>query len=116
MILLALKVTSPTIVSACVGNNVTNWPPLWLSFPWQPEEGSIPLSDFKSQSVRPVKMDSCARPFTFELVSRTQQEEDTPSLTKSVCLPASPLSVFILTFYDTLIGRSYCCYVLIDVY
>ncbi|XP_031420711.1 anillin isoform X2 [Clupea harengus] len=48
----------------------------------KPEEGSIPLSDFKSQSVRPVKMDSCARPFTFELVSRTQQEEDTPSLTK----------------------------------
>ncbi|XP_062404254.1 anillin, actin binding protein 2 isoform X2 [Sardina pilchardus] len=48
----------------------------------KPAEGIISLSDFKSQSVRPVKMDSCARPFTFELVSRTQQEEDTSSLTK----------------------------------
>ncbi|XP_041966161.1 anillin isoform X1 [Alosa sapidissima] len=48
----------------------------------KPAEGIISLSDFKSQSVRPVKMDSCARPFTFELVSRAQQEEDTSSLNK----------------------------------
>ncbi|XP_019934905.1 anillin, actin binding protein 2 isoform X13 [Paralichthys olivaceus] len=41
-------------------------------------EGSISLSSSPSQCVRPVKRDSCARPFTFELVSNIphQQQED----------------------------------------
>ncbi|KAE8295813.1 Anillin [Larimichthys crocea] len=38
-------------------------------------EGSISLSSSHSQSVRPVKRDSCARPFTFELVSNIQQQQ-----------------------------------------
>ncbi|XP_035013143.1 uncharacterized protein si:dkey-30c15.10 isoform X3 [Hippoglossus stenolepis] len=41
-------------------------------------EGSISLSSSPSQCVRPVKRDSCARPFTFELVSNLphQQQDD----------------------------------------
>ncbi|XP_044049714.1 anillin isoform X8 [Siniperca chuatsi] len=39
-------------------------------------EGSISLSSSPSQCVRPVKRDSCARPFTFELVSNTPQQQD----------------------------------------
>ncbi|PWA24857.1 hypothetical protein CCH79_00010165, partial [Gambusia affinis] len=38
-------------------------------------EGSISLSRSPSQCVRPVKRDSCARPFTFELVNASQQED-----------------------------------------
>ncbi|KAM4553169.1 anillin, actin binding protein 2 [Fundulus diaphanus] len=38
-------------------------------------EGSISLSRSPSQCVRPVKRDSCARPFTFELVNACQQED-----------------------------------------
>ncbi|XP_075931549.1 anillin, actin binding protein 2 isoform X5 [Anarhichas minor] len=39
-------------------------------------EGSISLSSSHSQCVRPVKRDSCARPFTFELVSNVPQQQD----------------------------------------
>ncbi|XP_010786107.1 actin-binding protein anillin-like [Notothenia coriiceps] len=39
-------------------------------------EGSISLSSSSSQCVRPVKRDSCARPFTFELVSGVPQQQD----------------------------------------
>ncbi|XP_031141341.1 anillin isoform X8 [Sander lucioperca] len=39
-------------------------------------EGSISLSSSPCQCVRPVKRDSCARPFTFELVSNIQQQQD----------------------------------------
>nr|XP_033941430.1 anillin isoform X8 [Pseudochaenichthys georgianus] len=39
-------------------------------------EGSISLSSTSSQCVRPVKRDSCARPFTFELVSSVPQQQD----------------------------------------
>ncbi|KAM9753837.1 anillin, actin binding protein 2 isoform 3-T3 [Menidia menidia] len=39
-------------------------------------EGSVSLSRFPSQCVRPVKRDSCARPFTFELVSSIAQQQD----------------------------------------
>ncbi|XP_071391544.1 anillin, actin binding protein 2 isoform X2 [Centroberyx affinis] len=41
-------------------------------------EGSVSLSGSPSQCVKPVKRDSCARPFTFELVSnvQTQQQGD----------------------------------------
>ncbi|XP_032378198.1 anillin-like isoform X4 [Etheostoma spectabile] len=39
-------------------------------------EGSISLSSSPFQSVRPVKRDSCARPFTFELVSNIEQQQD----------------------------------------
>ncbi|XP_030642282.1 anillin, actin binding protein 2 [Chanos chanos] len=43
----------------------------------KPPEGTIPLSRFTSQCVKPVKRDSCARPFTFELVStKTLEQED----------------------------------------
>ncbi|XP_037834392.1 anillin isoform X2 [Kryptolebias marmoratus] len=38
-------------------------------------EGSISLSRFPSQGVRPVKRELCARPFTFELVSEVAQLE-----------------------------------------
>lgn len=38
-------------------------------------EGSISLSRSPCQCVRPVKRDSCARPFTFELVNASQQED-----------------------------------------
>ncbi|KAM4733951.1 anillin, actin binding protein 2 isoform 2-T2 [Anableps anableps] len=38
-------------------------------------EGSICLSRSPSQCVRPVKRDSCARPFTFELVNASQQKD-----------------------------------------
>lgn len=43
----------------------------------KPAEGSISLSSSSSQSVKPVKRDACARPFTFELVSniRTLQQD-----------------------------------------
>ncbi|XP_078114113.1 anillin, actin binding protein 2 isoform X2 [Sander vitreus] len=40
-------------------------------------EGSISLSSSPCQCVRPVKRDSCARPFTFELVSNIQEQQDT---------------------------------------
>ncbi|KAM7414054.1 hypothetical protein PAMA_019055 [Pampus argenteus] len=39
-------------------------------------EGSISLSSSSSQCVRPVKRDSCARPFTFELVSNILQQDN----------------------------------------
>ncbi|XP_069570357.1 anillin, actin binding protein 2 [Brachyistius frenatus] len=41
-------------------------------------EGSVSLSGSPSRCVRPVRRDSCARPFTFELVSNVpqQQQED----------------------------------------
>ncbi|XP_042267642.1 anillin isoform X2 [Thunnus maccoyii] len=39
-------------------------------------EGSISLSSSPSQCVRPVKRDSCARPFTFELASNIPQQQD----------------------------------------
>ncbi|XP_054483537.1 anillin isoform X1 [Anoplopoma fimbria] len=39
-------------------------------------EGSISLSSSHSRCVRPVKRDSCARPFTFELVSNVPQQQD----------------------------------------
>ncbi|XP_028263749.1 anillin, actin binding protein 2 isoform X2 [Parambassis ranga] len=39
-------------------------------------EGNISLSSSPSQCVRPVKRDSCARPFTFELVSNIPQQQD----------------------------------------
>ncbi|KAM8750899.1 anillin, actin binding protein 2 isoform 6-T6 [Acanthopagrus schlegelii] len=49
-------------------------------------EGSISLSSSLSQSVRPVKRDSCARPFTFELVSNiTQQQKDDSQEALSKC-------------------------------
>ncbi|XP_035521542.1 uncharacterized protein si:dkey-30c15.10 isoform X1 [Morone saxatilis] len=38
-------------------------------------EGSLSLSSSSSQCVRPVKRDSCARPFTFELVSNIPQQQ-----------------------------------------
>ncbi|XP_045894133.1 anillin isoform X7 [Micropterus dolomieu] len=38
-------------------------------------EGSISLSSSPSQCVRPVERDLCARPFTFELVSNTPQQQ-----------------------------------------
>ncbi|XP_070828829.1 anillin, actin binding protein 2 [Chaetodon trifascialis] len=48
-------------------------------------EGSICLSSSHRQSVRPVKRDSCARPFTFELVSsipQPQQDDSQDALAK----------------------------------
>ncbi|XP_041795186.1 anillin isoform X2 [Chelmon rostratus] len=42
-------------------------------------EGSISLSSSHRQSVRPVKRDSCARPFTFELVSSIPQQQQDDS-------------------------------------
>uniref|UniRef100_A0A3Q0S0I3 Anillin, actin binding protein 2 n=1 Tax=Amphilophus citrinellus TaxID=61819 RepID=A0A3Q0S0I3_AMPCI len=39
-------------------------------------EGSVSLASPPSQYVRPVERASCARPFTFELVSSTSQQED----------------------------------------
>ncbi|XP_042352857.1 anillin isoform X2 [Plectropomus leopardus] len=39
-------------------------------------EGSISLSSSHSRCVRPVKRDSCARPFTFELVSNIPKQQD----------------------------------------
>ncbi|XP_070686837.1 anillin, actin binding protein 2 isoform X2 [Pempheris klunzingeri] len=48
-------------------------------------EGSISLSSSPSQSVRPVKRDSCARPFTFELVSNIQQQQDDPQEAMAKC-------------------------------
>ncbi|KAM9351950.1 anillin, actin binding protein 2 [Symphorus nematophorus] len=42
-------------------------------------EGCISLSSSPSQSVRPVKRDSCARPFTFELVSSIPQQQQDDS-------------------------------------
>ncbi|XP_047210274.1 anillin isoform X3 [Girardinichthys multiradiatus] len=38
-------------------------------------EGSISLPRSPSQCVRPVKRDSCARPFTFELANASQQDD-----------------------------------------
>ncbi|XP_060892312.1 anillin, actin binding protein 2 isoform X9 [Labrus mixtus] len=37
-------------------------------------EGNISLSNFNNHCLRPVKRDSCARPFTFELVSNVPQQ------------------------------------------
>ncbi|XP_021449829.2 anillin isoform X3 [Oncorhynchus mykiss] len=47
-------------------------------------EGSISLFSSSSQSVKPVKRDSCARPYTFELVSgiQTAQQNDQLALAK----------------------------------
>ncbi|XP_051239137.1 anillin isoform X1 [Dicentrarchus labrax] len=42
-------------------------------------EGSLSLSSSPSQCVRPVKRDSCARPFTFELVSNIPQQQQDDS-------------------------------------
>ncbi|XP_038561792.1 anillin isoform X7 [Micropterus salmoides] len=42
-------------------------------------EGSISLSSSPSQCVRPVERDLCARPFTFELVSNTPQQQQDDS-------------------------------------
>ncbi|XP_076025714.1 anillin, actin binding protein 2 isoform X2 [Genypterus blacodes] len=47
--------------------------------------GSVPLSGSPSQCVKPVKRDSCARPFTFELVNTAppqQQGDAQDSVTK----------------------------------
>uniref|UniRef100_A0A3Q3LJS5 Anillin, actin binding protein 2 n=1 Tax=Labrus bergylta TaxID=56723 RepID=A0A3Q3LJS5_9LABR len=38
-------------------------------------EGNISLSNFNNHSLKPVKRDSCARPFTFELVSNVPQQQ-----------------------------------------
>uniref|UniRef100_A0A0F8AWZ0 Actin-binding protein anillin n=1 Tax=Larimichthys crocea TaxID=215358 RepID=A0A0F8AWZ0_LARCR len=48
-------------------------------------EGSISLSSSHSQSVRPVKRDSCARPFTFELVSSIQQQQQDSQESMAKC-------------------------------
>lgn len=50
----------------------------------QAAEGSISLSCSSSQSVKPVTRDSCARPYTFELVSsvQTAQQDDQGTLAK----------------------------------
>ncbi|KAM9569207.1 anillin, actin binding protein 2 isoform 10-T10 [Salvelinus alpinus] len=47
-------------------------------------EGSISLSSSSSQSVKPVMRGSCARPYTFELVSsvQTAQQDDQGALAK----------------------------------
>nr|XP_023827652.1 anillin-like [Salvelinus alpinus] len=47
-------------------------------------EGSISLFSSSSQSVKPVKRDSCARTYTFELVSgiQTAQQDDQCALAK----------------------------------
>ncbi|XP_034389881.1 anillin isoform X8 [Cyclopterus lumpus] len=42
-------------------------------------EGSLSLSSAHSRCVRPVKRDSCARPFTFELVSNVPPQQDSSS-------------------------------------
>ncbi|XP_034033046.1 anillin isoform X2 [Thalassophryne amazonica] len=39
-------------------------------------EGSVSLSSSSSQCVKPVKRDSCARPFTFEIVSNIPMQQD----------------------------------------
>ncbi|KAM6946375.1 anillin, actin binding protein 2 [Aplochiton taeniatus] len=51
----------------------------------KPAEGSILLSSTSSQGVKPVKRDSCARPFTFELVSSLQGQEQDNLNTKAKC-------------------------------
>nr|XP_020441335.1 anillin-like isoform X8 [Monopterus albus] len=49
-------------------------------------EGSISLSSSPNQCVRPVKRDSCARPFTFELVSTSpHQQQDNSQEALSKC-------------------------------
>ncbi|CAK6975103.1 anillin isoform X4 [Scomber scombrus] len=48
-------------------------------------ERSISLSSSPSQCVRPVKRDSCARPFTFELVSNIPQQQDDSQEATSKC-------------------------------
>ncbi|KAM9854734.1 anillin, actin binding protein 2 [Aulostomus maculatus] len=48
-------------------------------------EGKISLSSSPSQSVRPVKRDSCARPFTFELVSSVPQQQDNSQEAMAKC-------------------------------
>ncbi|KAK2841703.1 hypothetical protein Q5P01_011903 [Channa striata] len=48
-------------------------------------EGSISLSSSPTQCVRPVKRDSCARPFTFELVSNIPNQQDESQETFSKC-------------------------------
>ncbi|XP_061878391.1 anillin, actin binding protein 2 isoform X9 [Entelurus aequoreus] len=45
-------------------------------------EGVLSLSSSPNQCVRPVKKGSCARPFTFELVSAVPQDDSQESLTK----------------------------------
>lgn len=42
----------------------------------QAAEGRISLSSSPHRHVRPVERDSCARPFTFELVNDIQQRKD----------------------------------------
>ncbi|XP_067357815.1 anillin, actin binding protein 2 isoform X2 [Channa argus] len=48
-------------------------------------EGRISLSSSPTQCVRPVKRDSCARPFTFELVSNIPNQQDDNQETFSKC-------------------------------
>nr|XP_057943542.1 anillin, actin binding protein 2 isoform X2 [Doryrhamphus excisus] len=45
-------------------------------------EGVISLSSSPNRCVRPVKRDSCARPFTFELVSSLPQDDNQESFSK----------------------------------
>ncbi|XP_034541439.1 anillin isoform X3 [Notolabrus celidotus] len=49
-------------------------------------EGSVSLSSSHIQCVRPVKRDSCARPFTFDLVSNApQQQQDNSQQALAKC-------------------------------
>ncbi|KAF6724498.1 Actin-binding protein anillin [Oryzias melastigma] len=48
-------------------------------------EGVISLSGAPSRCVRPVKRDSCARPFTFELVSSMSKQEESSQEIMSKC-------------------------------
>nr|XP_046161816.1 anillin-like isoform X5 [Oncorhynchus gorbuscha] len=48
-------------------------------------EGSISLFSSSSQSVKPVKRDSCARPYTFELVSGIQTAQQNDQLALALC-------------------------------
>ena len=85
---LGIRETSST-VSSCVPSGCM-----------QAAEGTISLASSPSQCVKPVKRDSCARPFTFELVSNhhTQLRNDAKetvakyvtSVSYHVCVFASP--------------------------
>lgn len=62
--------------TSCRSQQVWLTSPVWTS---QEAEGSISLSSSTRQCVRPVKRDSCARPFTFELVSNIPHQQDNDS-------------------------------------
>ena len=64
--------------------NILLFPLLYCLLCLQVAEGSISLFSSSSQSVKPVKRDSCARPYTFELVSgiQTAQQNDQLALAK----------------------------------